>query len=431
MVNAQRAFPAPVASILSVFLVPLLLAVAGATQAAAPVNVHAYAHDNPGWIVPGLHVGGFSGLVHVPSDPPNVAYTIMDRGPNGQVTVDGESRRTFPFPDLAPTLVKLKFVGHRVEVLQAIPIRRPDGQFASVLPNLESQDETPWDANGLLRLPFDPEGLDPEGIAYDPVTDTFWLCEEYMSLAQVRRDGTLLKRLVPAGIEAQLGVPYARGVLSPWLAARPQNRGFEGVGITPDGRYLFAAVQGGLLLPDKATGNASRVRRLVKVDLATDTQVGEYLYLAEEASSFEVPIAQADMSLSDLAAIDENRVLVLERDKNAGASARVKRVYAVDLALATNVLGIADIAGASLESMDALTLAANGIRPGAKSLAVDLLQAIPGFPYEKTEGLAVVDAKTLLVCHDNDYAIAIDGTTRTDTGEVSHSYRLKFSQRLF
>lgn len=409
----------------------LCMAVPPAAVAASPVNVHAYAHNSPGWLVPGLRAGGFSGLVHLPSDPPNVVYTVLDRGPNGQVVVDGQKRRTFPFPDLPPTLMKLKFVGHRVEVLEQISIRLPDGTPATILPNLEGHDETPWDSYGAERLPFDPEGLDPEGIAYDPVTDTFWICDEYMSLAQIARDGTLIKRLVPAGIESQLAVPYVVGSLSPWLASRPKNRGFEGVGITPDGRYMFAAVQGGLYLPDKATGDSSRVRRLVKVDLATDAQVGEYLYLVEDAASFDVPIAQSDMSLSDLTAIDDDRVMVIERDKNAGAFARVKRIYSVDLSLATNVLGVDSIGGASLESMDAATLASQGIAPATKTLALDLLQAIPGFPYEKVEGVATVNAKTLLVCHDNDYGVAIEGAERIDTGEVSHCYRFKFSHPLF
>ena len=32
------------------------------------------------------YIGGFSGLLHLPADPPNIFYTISDRGPNADDT---------------------------------------------------------------------------------------------------------------------------------------------------------------------------------------------------------------------------------------------------------------------------------------------------------------------------------------------------------
>src|SRR5262249_18529159 len=161
---------------------------------------------NPPALGNGINLGGFSALTHLPGDPANVFYTLTDRGPNGSVTVNGVSQTEFPLPTFTPRILKIEVDGNTITLLQQIPLKLAQGtdpitgtQFISGVSNIPLLDEAPYDAAGN-PLPYDPYGLDTEGIAYDVQTDTFWVSEEYRpSLVEVARDGTILRRLVPEG----------------------------------------------------------------------------------------------------------------------------------------------------------------------------------------------------------------------------------------
>src|SRR5262249_22734198 len=233
---------------------------------------------NPPPLGNGINMGGFSALTHLPDDPASVFYTITDRGPNGSVKVNGVSQTAFQIPTFTPTILKIMVDGDTIDILQEIPLKLPQGtdpitgtQFISGISNFAGLDEAPYDTAGH-PLPYDPYGLDTEGIAYDHRTDTFWLSEEYRpSVVEVSRDGTILRRLVPHG-EASLfanapNIPVL-DTLPAIFAKRVQNKGLEGVAVTPNGKYLYAAMQGPLANPDDST---SRVLRIVEVDLQTLT----------------------------------------------------------------------------------------------------------------------------------------------------------------
>ena len=65
----------------------------------------------------GLNVGGiFSGLYHAPEDSETIFYAIADRGPNGQVRVAKERRRTFPVPDYNPVIYKLSLQDNQIQI---------------------------------------------------------------------------------------------------------------------------------------------------------------------------------------------------------------------------------------------------------------------------------------------------------------------------
>src|SRR5262249_7479597 len=59
----------------------------------------------------------------------------------------------------------------------------------------------PSAAEGITLLGSDPYGIDSEPIAVDPRDGSFWIGDEYRpSLVHVSADGTLLNRIVPAGV---------------------------------------------------------------------------------------------------------------------------------------------------------------------------------------------------------------------------------------
>ncbi|WP_409345645.1 esterase-like activity of phytase family protein [Paenibacillus sp. MBLB4367] len=378
----------------------------------APKIKSAATWKNPGSLGKGISEGGFSGLTRIPGDPANVFYTLADRGPNGQV--GKEKLRTFPIDDFNPRIYKIKAEGDSLEVLETIKLQLPDGKTDAVtkskyitgLSNTEGADEIPYDELGQKKLSYDPDGLDLEGIAYNPNDDTFWLSDEYRpSLVQVKRDGTVLNRFVPFGAKALLKDAQMNVVeLFPaFYNQRVSNRGFEGVTITPDGKYLYVSIQSPLALPDQKTSDNSRNLRILKMDLAKKELVGEYVYYAENAASYE-GIKQKDQVISDLYALSANVLLVDERDKMAGKEAQVKRIYKSDFSKATNLLGT-DYS-ANLEAMPQDMLRQAGIVPVTKELIVDFVKL--GYPYEKIEGITAIDKRTIAIVNDNDFAVSYD-----------------------
>ncbi|MFC4778961.1 esterase-like activity of phytase family protein [Paenibacillus sp. GCM10023252] len=372
-----------------------------------------YEWKNPPSIGQGLKEGGFSGLVHLPGDPDNVFYTLADRGPNGQITIDKSKNRTFPVADYKLRFYKIEVTGEEVKVLETIQLKLPEGKKNTIsgegsltgLSNIAS-DEKPYDMTGTKLLPADPDGLDLEGIAYSPSGDTFWLSDEYRpSVIQVKRDGTVLGRYVPQGDKAKLTAAGAQTPIFDTLPAvyakRIANRGFEGVTISPDGKFLYASIQSPMMVPDKATGEASRNLRILKMDLGTKQVVGEYVYVAEDAKSF-TGVEQKDVVISDIHALATDVLLVDERDKLEGSAAQIKRVYKIDLSKATNILGTKT--SEALEGLNTAALAESKIVAASKSLILDLVKL--DYPYEKFEGLTVVDKRTIAITNDNDFGIA-------------------------
>ncbi len=355
----------------------------------------------------GLNMGGiFSGLYHTQEDPENMFYAIADRGPNGQVTVGKDRRRTFPIPEYNPVIYKLTLQNDQVQIISATPIRTRNGKPVTGLSNTDN-DEVPYTYDGQTRLELNPNGLDIEGLARAS-DGTFWVCDEYSpSVAHITADGTVVRRLVPEGITLAADTDV-RPVLPAIYAKRRLNRGFEGVTISQDGTRLFITLQSPLDFPTKEIGRASRMMRLLVVDTQKLMPVAEYVYVAEPISSFG-ETEQGEMKLSDVAFVNPTTLLVDERTD------KVAHIYQVDLSGATNILGTrwSDPKNTS-NSLEALTpeqLSANGITPVKKSLVADLSK-VPGMP-EKIEGLTVVNPTTIAIGNDNDFGFdKFDGSGR-------------------
>ena len=133
-----------------------------------------------------------------------------------------------------------------------------------------------------------------------------------------------------------------------------------------------------------------------------DTQklipVAEYVYVAEEASSFGAT-KQGKIKIGDLAFVNPTTLLVVERTN------KVAHIYQVGLGSATNILGTRwsdphNTTGV-LEALTPEQLEANSITPVSKSLLVDLNQ-LPEMP-KKIEGLTIVNSKAIALGNDNDF----------------------------
>src|SRR4029453_2690824 len=65
-----------------------------------------------------------SDLWHGPKDARDEFWMLTDRGPNGQIRVDGSNRRTFWVPEFNPTILRVKTEEKAIRILET-PHRRP------------------------------------------------------------------------------------------------------------------------------------------------------------------------------------------------------------------------------------------------------------------------------------------------------------------
>jgi predicted extracellular nuclease len=122
------------------------------------------------------------------------------------------------------------------------------------------------------------------------------------------------------------------------------NLGFEGVTSTPGGGRLVIAAENALLqdgpAADLQTGSPTR---LLVIDLSTGEAVAEHLYQVGPVPDEPRPATGfITNGISEILALDEHRLLVVERSFSVGVGNRV-RIYLVDLEGAANILGIESI----------------------------------------------------------------------------------------
>ncbi len=349
----------------------------------------------------GVLLGGIgTDLWHGSGDGKDEFWMLCDRGPNGLATIDGAARRTFLVPEYTPLILHVRGNNGALELLAVVPIVGASGTPVTGICNLDGHDEVPFDATGTERLAYHPSGVDCEGLVRTR-DGSFWLVEEYgPSLLHVDASGKVLQRLVPAGLTLT-GTDYpVAATLPAILAQRKNNRGFEALALSADEQTLYAVVQSPLLVPDKATGNASRIGRVLAVDVRTGKPIAEYAYRFEPAGEFDpsAPAGQADMKVSSAAILDRRTLLLGERTDT------IAKVFAVDLDGATNLLGSNWDDAAHTPSLESLAdPAGEHVLVLPKRLVVDLT-ALPGIP-GKIEGLAILDDHTLAVANDNDFDV--------------------------
>ena len=341
-----------------------------------------------------------SDLWRGPGDPADEFWMVTDRGPNGQVRVDGANRRTFPIPAFAPVIVKVRASGSTLSVMQTLPIVGRSGKPVGGLSNVEGRDETPYDFAAKEKIAFDPNGLDPEGLVRTS-SGEFWLAEEYSpSLVRVDSKGMVVKRYVPAGVKlAGADYPVAE-TLPAVYAKRKGNRGFEGLALSRDERTLYIVLQSPLLIPDSKTGDASRNTRILAFDIAGEKVVAEYVYRLDPVGEFDPKQAgkPQEMKVSGVVSLNASTLLVLERTDD------VAKLYTVTLGTASSILGTKWDDAATSPSLESLVdTGTEQVVALPKTLVIDLsaLQGMPG----KIEGVAVISRDRIAVANDNDFDI--------------------------
>jgi Esterase-like activity of phytase len=356
-----------------------------------------------------------SDIFHDPDDSYNEFWAVTDRGPNGN-----PGKRTFVAPQFDPVILHVR-VSDTVTILSALPILDASGNPVTGLPNVPTFDETPWDFDGSNIIGLNVNGLDTEGIVRTR-DGTFWLVDEYSpSLVHIDRDGHVIDRFVAQDSPLATAVANTpnyrvKKYLPKILNFRRQNRGFEGLAITPDETTLFLAVQSPLEYPTRTLGRASRMIRILRFDISAERITGEFAYQFDEVCSFlglaaGCSTAPDEMKISSMSAINATSLLVDERTDTAA------KIYRVDLSNATNILGSSwdSVAAAPTDTTPALETLTNpasqGITLLAKTLVVDL--APFGLP-TKIEGISLVRPDVLAIANDNDFGLVDNATFNTN-----------------
>lgn len=339
-----------------------------------------------------LTLGVGSALSRRPGDPPGRVWGLGDRGPN--IKVSGAIKRyglehlkplksltgakVLPLPDFQPLIAELQVHEDRIELLRILPLATPDGPLSGrALPgSAEAAMEPTFDLAGH-RLAPDPNGVDTEGLVA-MADGGFWVSEEYgPSLLRVGADGLVTARWTPEG----LPLPGAEARLPAAALGRRLNRGFEGLAISSDERWLYVVFQSALM------GQNPLQTTIWKLDARDGALAGAYAYPFDAPESFTADAAQGEAQVDDLKAcelvcVGPDQLLVLER------ITRDARIYRVDLN-----------AGAPLNKTLVFTTEDH------PEIGPDL------------EGVAILSDHELLLATDNDFGIE---------GAETRFYRVRF-----
>ena len=247
------------------------------------------------------------------------------------------------------------------------------------------------DPDGLFGFPIVNEGtterlltggdIDTESLQRDHNGD-LWVGDEFGPwILHFSSDGVLLDPPFP--------IPGVRSPNNPGLngdpATQPNSRGFEGMAISPNGRYLYAALEGANIAdPDQ------RRRIVYQFSIADKALTGRV---------WQYHTTQPNYMVADMAAVDDHRLVLIERDGGLGLNAVFRTVNLIDLRdvgddgfLAAHVVvDLTAIPDPNLISLPA-------IHPGDVRIGNPF-----GVACESVEAIHPIDGDRLLVGCDNNF----------------------------
>lgn len=381
----------------------------------------------------------------------NEWWAISDRGPGGGL-LNYDTR-------LSRFSIYVNPVTGRISeftVVETVKFTDPMGLLSGPGPALNGLNPLALNGfEGTLGHSFDPEGL-----VIDPKTKHFLVADEYgPSLYEFDRQGRLLRIFeVPSLLVPKAGgnvnyvalrdaCPNPNVPFNPLCGGnegRQDNRGYEGLAISPDSSKLFAVLQDPLVNePPPNNGRNGRNVRIIVFDndpgSSTYTKsIAQYVYQLEPQADVAArinaikpgnatatdPRQGRNIGVSSIVAINDTQFLVLERDNRgigvddpAGNNAvGSKRVYKIDITGATDVTNVALPIDALPAGVTAMAKSSMLIDLSANSLLPNGKQA------EKWEGLAIGPKlsngdRMILTGNDNDYSV-----TQTGAGDQFDVY---------
>ncbi len=226
--------------------------------------------------------------------------------------------------------------------------------------------------------------LDPE--SFRRVADgSYWIGEEFNpSLLHFNADGEMLAP--PFKLAGLNAVDNPSGE----PANLPRSRGFEGMAISPDGRWLYPMLEGAL----KDSGPGLNIYTF---------NISENIFVNQSAKepSFRYRLDEGATAIGDFTMFSNSAGLVLERDSGESKNALLKKVYRIDFDKLDEDGFLLKIPVADLLNIeDPHDLNQDG-------------KTIFSFPFSTIEGLVILSPSTLGLVNDNNYPFA---HARDDSG---------------
>lgn len=257
-----------------------------------------------------------------------------------------------------------------VAVGDFLQLRDPDRQIPFAIVNQNSQERLLTGAD-----------FDIESIRQDRNGD-FWIGDEF---------GPFLLHTDASGkvLEAPIPLPNVKSPQNPTLAPGetanlPSSRGFEGMAISPNRKFLYPMLEGAL------RDDPQQQRRWIyEFDLSQKQYTGQ---------RWQYRTADPSYAIGDFTALDPNRLLVIERDGRQGQAAQFKKIFLVDqrrtdaagFLVKEEIVDLLNIADPNLISLPA--------EPGDIGLGNPF-----AFPFVTIESVLPLDSTRLLVINDNNY----------------------------
>ena len=243
--------------------------------------------------------------------------------------------------------------------------------------------------------------FDPESLRF--VGGQLYISDEY-GPDLYRFDATTGVRTAVISLPAKLYVAHPAPVGDDEDKAnnlgRSANKGMEGLALTPDGKTLVGIMQSPLL---QDGGTKAGYVRIIAIDVASGA-TREYAYGLDQVGT---PDAPKFAGISEIVAINSHEFLVDERDGKGlgdGSSAKVKRLYRIDLNGAAEVselsgeAALKDKAVAKTLFLDVVAAA------GAAGIAPDQVPAkIEGMTFGPDVTVDGQTLHTLWLASDNDF----------------------------
>lgn len=337
------------------------LMLATPTLAAPRVTLHKACETPKGVVFQG---GGYGGISGVDYDPRSGRWALIsddksERGPShfflGRLNIR-------PDQPCGPTLEAM------------VPLRREDG---AIFPDRKAGTEA----------------ADGESIRFDPLgQDLFWATEGDFdhgyppAVRRMKADGTPVRRRV---------VPDALTFHDGGLTGARKNATIEGMAWSADGRSLWLSMEWPLVqdgpIPSVREGGLVRLTRLDRAGKI----LAQYAY-AVDPVQVASPVGVNDNGVSEILALDNRRLLVLERSAEKERDGRYSyhiRLYVADLAKAQDVSQIESLAATPVRAVTKRLL----LNFDSLGVRIDNLEAMAWGPRLKD------GARTLVLASDDNY----------------------------
>ncbi|MEG4419793.1 esterase-like activity of phytase family protein [Microcoleus sp. LAD1_D5] len=297
------------------------------------------------------------------------------------ITYDADKQVYYAISDDRSSKAPARFYTLKIN-LQSGKLEKEQITFTGVTTLLDEN------GKGFQELSLDPEGIAFTGNSVFVSSEGDAARQIHPFLKEFSLDGKLLKTLpIP-----ELFLPDDKGT-----KGIRNNLAFESLTLTPDRKYLFTATENALVqdgaVPSLETGSPCRILRY---DAVSGNPEASFLYITEPLPAGANPVGKLTSNgLVDLLAIDDNRLLSLER------------AFSLETGTTIRIFEISLEKGDRIEALESLKSRISEVSPAQKRLLLDLETL--KIPLDNIEGLTfgsvLADAsRGLILVSDNNFS---------------------------